>query len=168
LAWYSVEDEQPIGGEIRDALVEPFIAAARAALGEMAGAELVVQAVYQSKMHRALGDIAAVVELKSSTGALLVLGFPQRTAAGLTQRILAGLTQQLDDNLIRDCVGEIANVVAGQAKAMLGGGPYRLSFSIPHVLAEAKEWTAREGLKCLVVAFGSAEGDFAVQLFGNH
>jgi chemotaxis protein CheX len=158
-------DAQPIVGEIRDMLLEPFIEAARTALGEMAGTELIVQAVFQTSTHRAWGDLAAVVELRSAIEAALILSFPRRTAAALAGRILAGVTQEVDEILIRDCVGEIANVVAGQAKTMLAGGPYRFAFAIPQVMADAKEWRPPQGLDCLVVAFHSDQGGFALQLY---
>jgi chemotaxis protein CheX len=88
---------------------------------------------------------------------------PQRTAAGLAGRILAGVTQEVDENLIRDCVGEIANVVAGQTKAMLAGGPYRFAFSLPQV-GDSKEYPPQQGLECLVIAFSSDQGEFDLQL----
>ncbi len=146
-------------------LLVPFIAATRTALGEMAGTEVVVRAAFQKSMHRVLGDLAAVLELKSATEGPLVLSFPHRTAAALAGRILAGVTQEVDEPLIRDCVGEIANVVAGQAKALLAGGPYRFAFSIPQVVVVAKECPPQQGLDCLVVAFSSDRGEFALQLF---
>jgi chemotaxis protein CheX len=161
----AVENAQPVVGEIRDMLLEPFIAATRTALGEMAGTEVAVQAVFQTSRHRALGDLAVVVGLRAATEGSLVLSFPQRTAAALAGRILAGVTQEVDENLIRDCVGEIANVVAGQAKAMLAGGPYRVASSMPQVVVDANECPPQQGLDCLVVVFSSDEGEFALQLF---
>jgi chemotaxis protein CheX len=159
------QDTRPIVGEIRDALLEPFIEATRTALGEMAGTEVVVQAVYQTSTPRAWGDLAAVVGLRSATDATLVLSFPTRTAAALAGRILAGVTQDVDENLIRDCLGEIANVVAGQAKTMLAGGPYRFAFALPRVIDDAQEWPPPQGLDCLVVAFQSDPGEFVLQLY---
>ncbi len=160
-----VEGAQPVVGELRAKLLEPFIAATCAALGEMAGTEVVVRAVYQKTMHHALGDIAAVFRLRSATEGSLVLSFPQRTAAALAGRILAGVTQEVDENLIRDCAGEIANVVAGQAKALLAETPYRFAFFMPQVVIDAKEFRPPQGLDCLVVAFRSDPGEFALQLF---
>jgi chemotaxis protein CheX len=159
------EGAQPVVGEIRDQLVEPFITATRSALGEMAGTEVVVRTVYQKALRHTLGDIAAVLGLQAATEGFLVLGFPRRTAADLAGRILAGVTQEVDENLIRDCVGEIANVVAGQAKAILAGTPYRFTFSLPEVVVGAKELRPSPSLVCLVVAFSSDLGEFDLQLF---
>jgi chemotaxis protein CheX len=181
----AVDGGQSVVDEVRDKLLEPFIAATRAALGEMAGADLVVRAVYRKPMQRALGDIAAVIGLRPVSmesppsypstplagercrgeRAMLLLSFPRRTAAALAGRILAGVATEVDENLIRDCVGEIANVVAGQAKALLAERPVRFGFSLPQVVVNADEFHPPPGLDCLVVAFTCDRGEFALQLF---
>jgi chemotaxis protein CheX len=161
------EGAQPISEENRDKLLEPFITATCTALGEMAGTEVVVRAVYQKAFHQTLGDIAGVLGLRSATEGFLVLSFPNRTATAIAGRILAGVTQEVDENLVRDCVGEITNVVAGQAKAMLAGTPYHFAFSMPRVVGAGHELRPLPSLDCLVVAFSSAHGDFALQLFLN-
>jgi chemotaxis protein CheX len=161
-----LEGAQPVTGEVRDKLVEPFVAAACTALGEMAGTEVVVQAVSRKEISHTLGDLAAVIELRSANEALLVLNFPVLTAAALAGRILAGVTQAPDEDLVRDCVGEIANVVAGQAKALLAGTAYQFTFSVPRVVAGAgQELRTEVAVGCLIVAFRSEVGDFAMQLF---
>jgi chemotaxis protein CheX len=153
---------QAVSGEVRDKLLEPLIAATCAGLGEMADAEVVVRAGFQPTTHHALGDIAAVVGLRSREG-FLVLSFPERTATALSRAILAGVTEEVDESLIRDCVGEIANVIAGQAKALLAGSPYPLTFSMPQVVDDARVEPGH-GLDCLVVHFGSNHGEFSLQV----
>lgn len=163
------EAGQPVVGEIH--LLEPFIAATRAAVGEMAATEVGVRGMVRKSMQQALGDIAAVIGLskgsspsEASPGSL-VLGFPQSTAAALARRILTGVSTDVDQKLIRDCMGEIANVVAGQAKAMLAETSYRFAFSLPPAIMDANEFRPPQGLDCLVVVFTSDYGQFVMQLF---
>jgi CheY-specific phosphatase CheX len=156
---------QPVSEELREKLLEPFIAGVRAALGEMAQTELVVRAVCRTALPHPLGDLAAVVGLSSATCGSLIFGYPHQTAAALSRRILSGVTEEVDESLIRDCIGEIANVAAGQAKALLAETPYRLSFSLPRVLdANDPESCPSQGLDCLVVVFVSDAGEFALHL----
>ena len=164
-AEFDIEGGQPVDGEIRTQLVEPLIAATCAALSEMAGLEMTVRSVYRKAMHHALGDIAAVFRLRSSNEGFLVLGFPHQTAVAFARRILAEVTPNVEENLVRDCAGEIANVVAGQAKALLAETPYRLAFHMPQVVIDAKEFRPPQNLTCLVVAFRTDPGEFAVQLY---
>jgi chemotaxis protein CheX len=155
----------PIGDEVRSHLLEPFIAATRATLAEMAGTEVVVRTAARTDQSQALGDVSAVVRLTSATEGYLVLGFPQRTAAALTERILTGVLKEIDEDLICDCVGEIANVVAGQAKSLLAGTPYHFSFSLPRVVVGCPpELGTHPNRECLVVAFGTDLGEIALQL----
>jgi chemotaxis protein CheX len=166
----AAEGGQPVIGEIH--LLEPFIAATRAAVGEMAATEVVVRGMVRKVMQHALGDIAAIIGLSKAGSPpnaappeFLVLGFPQSTAAALAGRILKGTTIQMDQKLIGDCMGEITNVVAGQAKAMLAETPYRFAFTLPPAVTDAGEFRAPQGLDCLVVSFTSDHGEFALQLF---
>jgi chemotaxis protein CheX len=159
------EAAQQLDAEIRENLVEPFIAATSAALGEMGGTEVMAQSIRQQSSPDNLGDIFAVVEITSRTKGFLVLAFPAQTAAALAARMLTDVTEELDDSLIRDCVGEMANVLAGQAKALLAGGPYRFTFSIPKVFRAAESLRPVQNLNCLVIAFRCEQGEFAVQLF---
>jgi CheY-specific phosphatase CheX len=158
---------QPIGEELREKLLEPFITGVRAALGEMARTELVIRAFCRTTLPHPLGDIAAVVGLSSPAGGVLIFGYPRRTAAALSRRILSGVTEEVDDRLIRDCVAEIANVAAGQAKALLAETPYRFSFSLPVVFeAHDPEVCPSSGLDCLLVIFASDVGELALHLAG--
>jgi chemotaxis protein CheX len=134
------------------------------ALREMAGTEAVVREIYQDASRTPV-DVVALVRFTPSAEGPLVLGFPMRTAAGLAGRILAGAAGLPDEGLVRDCVGEIANVVAGQAKAMLGDTPRRFSFAVPEVVTGPHDFLPDRGMNCLVAAFESEEGGFCVQLF---
>jgi chemotaxis protein CheX len=161
-----VETLEPAAGEARDDLLGSFIEAARAALGEMAGTEVTVGGACQQAPEKAPGDLVVTVGLTSAAEDCLVLRFPGRTAAALAGRILAGVAEAVDADLVRDCVGEIANVVAGQAKAMLAGTPYRFTFSLPRVLGASDQGLpAPRGQDCLAVAFTSELGEFTMQLF---
>jgi len=156
---------QPIGDELRSRLLEPFIAATRAALAEMAGTEVIVRAAVQTGLSQALGDVSAVVRLTSATNSYLVLGFPKRTAATLAERVLDHVLKAIDDDLICDCMGEIANVVAGQAKTLLAGTPYQFSFSLPRVvIGTASELVPSPGQDYLAVVFDTDLGEIAMQL----
>jgi chemotaxis protein CheX len=165
MAEFVAEGEQPVSAEIREKLVEPFITATRTALGEMATTEVAVRAVCQISSHPAPGDISVAIRLTSATEAWLVLSFPERTAAILSSRILTGVTENVDHQLLRDCVAEIGNVVAGQAKALLAGTPFHFAFSLPRVIVGINDFGHLAGFNCLLVAFDCNAGDFALRLY---
>ncbi len=167
-----LESGEPALKEIH--LLEPFIRATRTALGEMVGSEIGVLGMVRNARHQVWGDIAGVIGLskKESTSQLprsdglgsLVLKFPQKTAEALAARLFSGVRTEIDKNLIRDCMGEIANVVGGQAKAMLDETPYRFEFRLPPVVVDAQKIQLPPGLDCLTVCFTCDQGEFVLQL----
>jgi chemotaxis protein CheX len=159
---------QSVSAEIREKLLEPFITATRTALAEMASVDVVARTVCQNSRPPAPGDISAVLRLTSATDEWLVLSFPERTAATLARRMLTGVTPEVDDQLIRDCVAEIGNVIAGQAKTLLGGTPFHFAFSVPSVMVGGDDLPQDAGLNCLIVAFEGDPGEFALRLFRKH
>jgi chemotaxis protein CheX len=159
-------DLQPVPPQLREGVIEPFIQAASLTLREWATTDGVVRAVYQKAMHQGFGPLTAVLRMVSPTGGTLALAFPERTAATLTTRVLARPAEELDQDIIRDCLREVVNVVAGQAKALLLGTPYHFDLSIPTVAVGAgADIGVAPGGKCLVAAIASDGGDFALQLF---
>jgi chemotaxis protein CheX len=162
-------EARPVSQEVRERLVEPFIAAACLVLRECAGTEAVVRAVYRQTLPRPFGDMTAMLRLAGATEEILTLSCPMETAAALAGRMLTGVTPDPDEALVRDCLGELANVIAGQAKALLAGTPYHFTFSPPLVLSGVgQEIRPNLGTDCLVIAFGSDVGDVALQLFLNY
>src|SRR5262249_41483040 len=142
------------------ALVDSFIAATREALSAMASADVAVEDVRRTALAPSLGDIAGHLALASVEELELLFIFPAATATAFARRILGGVSQQPDLALVQDCMAEIVNVIAGQAKAMLADTPNRFTYSIPKVLGGA----AGNAAGYLAIAFVSDLGNFGVQL----
>jgi chemotaxis protein CheX len=168
LAILECPDAQPVSPAIRELLVEPFIAATNLTLGELAQVEPFVRAVYRTALARPLADISAVLGISNEPGEVVVLSLPAPTAAAVAGRVLAEVTQAPDDDLVRDCMGELANVIAGQAKTLLAETPYQLVLATPSVCFGADlDVGPPPDIGCLVVVFSSELGDFALQVCLN-
>jgi chemotaxis protein CheX len=161
----AVSGDHPVDRAVREQLIEPLIAATCSVMSEMAGAELAIQSVQKKSSHQPLGDIAAVFELRSPPEGRLVLSFPKPTAEGLAAQIFRSANVQTDENLVRDCMGEIANVIAGQAKALLARMPHHLAFVMPQDVVAVKEFRPPQGVECLVISFNCEHGELALQLY---
>jgi CheY-specific phosphatase CheX len=155
---------EPVADALQDTIVEAFIAATRDAIGEMANTNITVGAVHRKAIPNPPGDVVALVGLRSATEAWFALAFPKQTVKELAERMLRGTAPKIDDDLIQDCAGEIANVVTGQAKALLGDSPLHFSSSIPKVMS-ANELPPTLGPACRVVEFISELGPLALHLF---
>jgi chemotaxis protein CheX len=160
------EDARPVEGDVRDLLLVPFLTAVRDTLAEMSGLDTAVRVVYRTADLRIAVGVTAAVELDVAKPGCLVLEFPRPTAAALAERVLAGVPAAPDDALIGDCVGEIANVVAGRAKTMLAATGFRFAFRVPRIVAAGDTLPLAPGQNRLVAVFDSPSGEFALQLFG--
>jgi chemotaxis protein CheX len=142
-----------------------FIRAATVALGEMASMEVAVRGVHRTTFDMPGGDISAVVAIRSATDGLFVLSFPAGTAAAIAERVLADAKATMTQSLVEDCVGEIANVIAGQAKTLLAGTPYQLTYSLPEIMVgNQPESHLKRGHRCLAIDFHSDLGAFRLAL----
>ncbi|HJZ54260.1 MAG TPA: chemotaxis protein CheX, partial [Gemmataceae bacterium] len=94
-----------------DELVEAFTVAVPFTLREMAGVEGVVRESRPATAADGFADLSAVIRLTAAGGeGRLILSFSERTAADLARRVLAGTTDEVAADLVRDCMGEVANV----------------------------------------------------------
>src|SRR5262245_3098535 len=116
---------------MRERILKPFVTGVEVAVQEVARTIALERTAYQCDTRRVLGDWGVFIELTSTTEGVLALAFDQTTAAALARRMLAETAVELDESLVRDCAGELANVVAGQAKAFLAGTADRFTFSPP-------------------------------------
>ena len=142
-------------------LVEAFAEAVPAALREWAGVEAVVRASGPaSAVDTGAGLIAGIGLTMASGEGRLELLLPTQTAVELACRVLAGTVDPVGEDMVRDCMGEVANVVAGHAKALLVGRPSHFTLSTPVVRAGG----LIEGTGGWVIRFESDVGPFDVHL----
>lgn len=144
-----------------DELLEPFVTAVATTLREMAGVEVVVRDTPEAAGGEELTDVSVALRLDADAEGWLILSFPFDTAAALAGRVLAGIEGEPDEGMIRDCVSELLNVTAGQAKALLFGTPRHFTFTTPTVLTSGPpDRTAGWWL----IRFDSGAGEFALHL----
>lgn len=112
-------------------LTDAFSSAVPFALAEMAGVESVLLDSKASVGAVDAGDVSVVLQLIGASPGMLRLSMPGATATALAGRILADTVPNPDRAMIHDCIGEVANIIAGQAKTLLYGTPLHFSFSPP-------------------------------------
>jgi chemotaxis protein CheX len=143
-----------------DEILAPFIEAVATTLREMAGVDVVVRDSFRADGDQGLADVSAVLRLIAGTEGRLVLSFPRGTATALAGRVLADAGGELTEEMIRDCVAELLNVVAGQAKALLFGTARHFTLATPTILTDVLLDTGGR----FVVRFDSDVGEFNLHL----
>ncbi|HEX3152762.1 MAG TPA: chemotaxis protein CheX [Gemmataceae bacterium] len=143
-----------------DELVGAFTAAVPFALRELAGVEAIDLATGPASRAEPV-ELCATIRLDTSVGPWrMILCLSDATAAELARRILADAVVSTPE-LIQDCMGEVANVVAGQAKALLVGSPSHFYLSTPDVQTGGPV----DGANGQMIRFGSEAGEFALGLY---
>jgi chemotaxis protein CheX len=141
-------------------LIDAFTEAVPFALREMAGVEAVVRDSRPATAADNAADVTAVIRLTAAGGeSALIVCFPGRTAEALARRVLAVTRSTVTDDLIPDCMGEVANVIAGQAKVLLVGKPAHFTLSTPTVQTGPVELVGG-----WVIRFESEVGEFDLRL----
>jgi chemotaxis protein CheX len=113
--------------------LEPFVTAVTTVLREMAGVEVAAKSARRPVGGDRPADLAAVVRLLAPVEGWMALCFEPATAVALARRVLAGAAAVPVGEMAPDCAGELANVVAGQVKALMFGTPHHFSISLPSV-----------------------------------
>jgi len=156
---------RPISGGEQPSIVAAFVTSTEVALREMAAAEVVVRASYAWPLREAFGEVSASMRLATDSGAVggMVLNFPAAGAAALAARVLELDAAPTSAEAVRDCVGEVLNVIAGQAKAMLGATRHHFRFGTPRFHGAGEALGVGGGVGGFAVAFDSEFGPFALQ-----
>lgn len=89
------------------------------------------------------------------------MSFADGVGTALARRILAESGAEPDAAMVRDCLGEVVNVVAGQAKTLLSGSPSHFMLGTPTLVAVVPALDASERL---LVTFACELGDFTLHV----
>lgn len=144
---------------------EAFRAAAEVAFREWGGVEIVLRDVAWPERLPPFGDVTARLPLTAGSPGLLALRLPVATAEALTGRVLERVGEAVTGEWCADCLGETANVLAGQAKTMLYGTSSHFLIGTPSVeTGPGQEVTPGPGQACLSLTYDSEVGPFVVQV----
>ena len=141
-----------------DEAILAFDEAVAMTLREMAGVECALRDRRQVTGGEFAG-LTALLRLMGGKEGYLALSCPASVAAELARKVFAESGTEPEAAMIRDCVGEVANVIAGQAKTRLYGTPQHFTLSPPVFGLErppdtnASRW---------VLTYSSEIGDFTV------
>jgi CheY-specific phosphatase CheX len=155
---------RPVPADLNEQLLAPFVTAVETALREVALTDSAVSRAYRVRSHGHCSALVVMIDLDSAAEGCLALGVAPVTAAALARRVLSETLANPDEALVRDCIGEIANVAAGEAKALLHGTPYRFRFGTPRFAAGGDAVVG--GLEDRLIAVMATDvGEVIVELF---
>ena len=115
------------------ALAKPFVQATINVLSSMTGLSPVPGKPYIKNTDKAQGDVSAIVGITGCKSGAIALSFSQSCAIALVKGMLGDAIEDIIADT-RDAVGEITNMISGQARATLSEMGLPLQGSTPSII----------------------------------
>ncbi len=109
-------------------------------------------------------DISAIIGLTGYTSGSIILSFPKNLACRIASNMLMEEIPELNQS-VEDAVGEIGNIVVGDARRILIQDGFSLSISVPTVVVGTGHKISRTGdVPCIAIPFNTPYGEFEVNV----
>lgn len=145
------------------AVAKPFIQATLDILKMMASIEAAPGKPYVKKSHVAKGDVSAVVGVTGDKTGTIAVSFTRPCAIALVKGMLGDDIQDIMQDT-QDAVGEVTNMVSGQARAALVEMGITLQGSTPTVIMGDGHLIRHMSANPVVaIPFTTPSGEFTVE-----
>ncbi len=114
-------------------LAKPFVKAVVDILGTMASVEVEVGQPFVKKENIAEGDVTGLVGLTGDKKGSISISFEKACAVHIVKNMLGDAIEDILDD-VKDAVGEIVNMVSGQARVGLAASGLNLQGGTPTVI----------------------------------
>jgi len=144
-------------------IAKPFIKATQAVLSIMAKMDPKPGTPYVKKVDRANGDVSAVMGLTGVKNGSFSITFPKKVAVTMVKNMLGDDIQDIVADS-KDAVGEITNMICGQARVGLTQMGISLSAGTPSIIfGDNHVITHVNKSPVIAVPFTTAEGEFTLE-----
>jgi chemotaxis protein CheX len=144
-------------------LAKPFVAATKHVLATMAQLEAVPGTPYVKKDNTATGDVSAVVGITGDRHGSISISFSKKCAVAMVKNMLGDDIQNIIDDA-KDAVGEVTNMISGQARAGLAQMGMAMQASTPTVIfGEGHTISHASNTTVVAIPFATEHGDFTVE-----
>ncbi|MDR2801531.1 MAG: chemotaxis protein CheX [Desulfovibrio sp.] len=144
-------------------IAKHFIKATREILMTMAGLDVKAGTPYVKKNLVAKGDVSAVVGVTGDRTGTISVSFSRSCAIALVRGMLGDSVEDIIRDT-QDAVGELANMVSGQARAALAGEGLVMQGSTPSVIMGSGHTISHAaGMPVMAMPFTTEHGDFTVE-----
>ncbi|MDR0870958.1 MAG: chemotaxis protein CheX [Planctomycetaceae bacterium] len=147
---------------VRVEFINPFIVAVTKTLETMVGCKVTREPPMLKKNPQTLYPISGVIGLSGVVAGTVVLTMSAQLALKSASVMLMEEQKAFNPDVF-DAIGELTNVIAGNAKAQLE--EYKLSLSLPNVITgEATELRFPENCQPITIPFSTDFGPLAVEI----
>lgn len=145
-----------ISGKIIDSTNEIF--------SSMVMMEIAVNGDIQNSIEPLQNSITGVIGLAGTHKGVLAIHFPHTVAMAITGSFLGMDVDEINED-VEDAVGELANMLGGNVKAILSDNGRDIDLSLPSVISgENYDFQPTRDVDRVVIPFKCDAGEFVVEL----
>ncbi len=142
--------------------INPFIEAVKHVFSTMLMTDIFISKPFIKTGDEQRSDVSAIIGISGDAVGSVALCFPMKSGVNVASKF-AGIEMTKDHEDFADALGELANMVAGQAKSKLDG--LSCSISLPNVIiGEQLMFSNSKAAPRLVLPCDSALGRFCVEV----
>lgn len=140
---------------IKVEFIVPFIKATYKIFESMVGMKVQRKEVYLKRGYLMFGEISGIIGLSGKMTGTCAISFPAPLAIQVIEQLLGEKVENgIHDIVTHDGVGEIINMISGQAKATLSETPFRFDITLPTIISgRGHEVFNKKGTQCVVILF---------------
>ena len=146
------------------AFINPFIEATLRSLEMMASITAEKVGLEVKDDHITAYEISSIIGITGETSGSVIISMPERLACKIASNMLMEEITEMNRS-VEDAIGEIGNIVVGDARRSLMQDGHSLNISIPTVVIGAGHRISRPGnIPCIAIPFSTEFGDFEVNV----
>lgn len=145
-------------------LINPFINATLHVLETMASTKPEAGKPYLKKDEVARGDVTGIIGLTGEVNGTISVSFTENSILFIVSRMFGEEMKELNEE-IKDAVGEITNMISGQARKELEELGRSLKAAIPTVIMGKNHSISHiSSSPIIAIPFGTDNGDFTIEV----
>ena len=140
-------------------LIAPFITAANKTFQTMLKEKITRKSVAVKKSFMMAGDISAMIGMSGALIGTCSLCFPGPLAVRLIEKMIGEKVEHgINDVVVHDGVGELVNMITGDAKTALSETRYKFEITLPTIITgQGFEVYHRSGTRCVSIVFTTSD-----------
>ncbi len=108
-------------------------------------------------------DISAIVSLTGEVEGSIIISMPSQLACKVASNLLMEEVNAVDSN-VQDAIGEMGNIIVGDARRALVAMGKSVTISLPNIILGTGHVIARKGIPCIAIPFNTEFGPFEVNV----
>lgn len=144
--------------------INPFISATMHVLKTLASTEVETGKPFLKKDNIARGDVTGIIGLTGEARGTICVSFTEQSILAIVSKMFGEEVKELNEE-IRDAVGEISNMISGQARRTLEEMGKSLTAAIPTVIMGKKHTLSHiTSYPIVAIPFSTPNGGFTIEV----